>query len=113
MLEIKCLFVGRCTVDHLPNKLNVGRIPPVEHHFDGDPGRGVVFEYSVALLGPEDVSARDVPTKTASVAKPLRLCQIGLADFQRSIKFLEISHLVFQISPRPPKRRSCISLRSN
>src|SRR5882762_7265026 len=79
MLEIKCLFVGRCTADHLPDKRDVVRIDPVEHDFDRGPGRGVVLEYSVALLGPDNFSARDVPAKTAGVAKSLRLRQISLA----------------------------------
>src|SRR5713226_9398523 len=79
MLKIKCLFVARCTVDHLPNKRDVVRMHPVEHDLDRGPGRGVVLEYSVALLGPEDFSARYVPAKTPGAAKALRLRQIGLA----------------------------------
>ena len=51
----------------------------VEHHVDRGRGRRVVLEYSVALLGPEDFSAWDLPTKAASAAQPLRLCQIGPA----------------------------------
>jgi hypothetical protein len=53
-------------------KRNVVRMHPVEYDFDRGPGRGVVLEHSVALLGPADFSARDVPAKTAGVAKPLR-----------------------------------------
>src|SRR5712691_4013582 len=86
---------------------------PVEHDFDRGPGSGVVLEYLVALLGPDDFSARDVPAKTARVAKLLRLRQIGLADLQRGVKFLEIPHLVFQFSARSTKGLGCISLRSN
>src|ERR1700719_4284613 len=79
MLKIKCLSVGRRTIDHPPNKLDVVRMHPVEHDFNRGPGRGVVLKYSIALLGPENYSACDGPAKTASVAKPLRLRQIGLA----------------------------------
>ncbi|HLQ92516.1 MAG TPA: hypothetical protein VK148_21040 [Xanthobacteraceae bacterium] len=113
MLKIKCLFVCHCTVDHLPNKRDVVRMHPVEHDFNRGPVGGVVPEYLVALLGPDDFSVRDVPAKTAGVAKPLRFCQIGLADLQRGVKFLEIPHLILQISARPTKRLGCISLRSN
>src|ERR1700741_2570474 len=83
MLKIKCLSVDRCTADYLPNKRDVVRMHPVEHHFDRGPGGVVVLEYSAALLGPEDFSARDAPAKTAGAAKPLRLRQIGLALSQR------------------------------
>src|SRR3954464_11767959 len=113
MLEIECLSADRCTVDHFPNERDVVRVHPVDDDIDRSSDRGIILEYSVALLGPEDFSARDVPAKTASVAKPLRLREIGLADLQRGIKFLEISHLVFQISARLPKRRGCTSLRCN
>src|SRR6266853_1377795 len=113
MLKIKWLFVGHCTVDHLPNKRDVVRMHPVEYDFDRGPGGGLVLENLVALLGPDDFSAQDVPAKTASVAKPLRLRQIGLADLQRGVKFLEIPHPILQISARPTKRLGCISLRGN
>src|SRR3954453_12487826 len=113
MLKIICFSVCRCTVDHLPNKCEVVRMHPIEYNFDRGSGSRVVLEYLVALLGPDDFSAQDVPAKTASVAKPLRLGQIGLAGLQRGVKFLEVSHLILQISARPTKRLGCISLRSN
>src|SRR5437870_12712014 len=97
MLEIICLSVGRCTVDHLPNKCDVVRMHPVEYDFDRGPGSGGVLEYLVALLGPDDFSAQDVPAKTASMAKPLRLRQIGLADLQRGVKVRAVSHRILQI----------------
>src|SRR4051812_8928975 len=110
MLKIESLFVGRCAVDHLPNKRDVAGMHPVEHDFDRDPGSGVILKYSVALLGPEDFSARDVPAKTAGVAEPLRLRQIDLADLQRGVKFFEIPQLVFQLGARSPKGLGRISL---
>src|SRR3954447_8788543 len=79
MLEIKRFFLGRRALNYLPNKRDIVRMHPVEHAFDRGLGRGVVPEYSVAFRGPDDFSARDVPAKTAGVAKPLRLRQIGLA----------------------------------
>ena len=113
MLKVEGLSVSHCTVDHLPNKRDIVRVHPIEDDFDRGLGGAVVLEYLVALLGPHDFSTRHVPAKTASVAKPLGLRQIGLADLQRSVKFLEIAHLVLQISARPTKRLGCISLRSN
>src|SRR5437763_245067 len=79
MLEIECLPAARCTVDHPLNQRDIVRMHAVEHHVDRGRGRRVVLEYSVALLGPEDFSAWDLPTKAASAAQPLRLCQIGPA----------------------------------
>src|SRR5258708_35923819 len=113
MLKIKWLFVGHCTVDHLPNEHDVVRMHPVEHDFDRGPDGRLVLEYLVGLLGPDNFSAQDIPAKTASVAKPLRLRQIGLADLQRGVESLEIPNLILQISTRPTKRLGCISLRSN
>src|SRR6478672_2758422 len=69
MLKINSLSAARRTLDHLPD----------QHHGDRGSGRGVVPEYSVAFLGPDDVSARDVPAKTAGAAQPLRLRQRSLA----------------------------------
>src|SRR5258705_14019736 len=63
---------------------------PVENHFDRGPARRVVLEYSVALLRPDDFSARDVPAETTSMAKPLRFRQIGLALSQRVFGLLSI-----------------------
>src|SRR3954449_3372051 len=79
MLKINSLSAARRTLDHLPDQRDVVRVHPVEHHGDRGSGRGVVPEYSVAFLGPDDVSARDVPAKTAGAAQPLRLRQRSLA----------------------------------
>src|SRR3954471_3163772 len=79
MLEIECLSADRCTVDHFPNERDVVRVHPVDDDIDRSSDRGIILEYSAALLGPEDFSARDVPAKTARVAEPLRLGQISLA----------------------------------
>src|SRR5258708_1540662 len=83
MLKIERLLVGRCALDYLPNKRSVVGMDPVENHFDRGPARRVVLEYSVALLRPDDFSARDVPAETTRMAKPLRFRQIGLALPQR------------------------------
>src|SRR6476659_4011900 len=79
MLKINSLSAARRTLDHLPDQRDVVRVHPVEHHGDRGSGRGVVPEYSVAFLGPDDVSARDGPAKTAGAAEPLRLRQRSLA----------------------------------
>ena len=113
MLKIECFLVDRRTVDHLPHKRHVVRMHPVENDIDRNLGRGVVLEYAVTFLGPADLSTRNVPAKTAGVAEPLRLCQIGFADLQRRVKLLEIPYFVLQISARLPKRLGCVSLRSD
>src|ERR1700730_1322122 len=99
MLKIKRLFVGCCTVDSLPNKSGVVRMHTVEDDFDRDPGRRVVLEYSVVLLGPDNFSARDVPAKTAGVAKPLRLRQIGLVPPQGLFRALAVLNVGCRLIP--------------
>src|SRR5262249_21651514 len=75
MLKVKLVSLADGTVDLLTNESNVVGVHTIEHHLQRRLGRRIVFEDAKAFLGPEDLSARDVPAEAARVTQLLRLGQ--------------------------------------
>src|ERR1700733_7373311 len=82
---IKATAFGGSLMDDLPDERAVLRVGSLYHQLERRIGRGIELEYSKCFIGPEDLSARDVPAETARTAQPLGLRQVTLALTQRSL----------------------------
>src|SRR5215813_10020668 len=82
MFKIKILPLPRNPINDLSDKRSVFRVSSLLYLFYGRLSSLVVFIYSKGFLGPGNLSAANIPAKTARVAQSLCFGQIDLTSPQ-------------------------------